>query len=56
VCSSDLKKEKSREKTKQILDTNIDKIANTFDKVQSDLESNVIDIKELPNKLRRFTK
>jgi hypothetical protein len=50
------KKEKSREKTKQILDTNIDKIANTFDKVQSDLESNVVDIKELPNKLRRFTK
>ena len=50
------KREKSREKTKQILDTNIDKIANTFDKVQSDLESNVVDVKELPNKLRRFTK
>ena len=50
------KREKSREKTLKTLEDNIDKIANTFDKVQSDLESNVIDAKELPNKLRRFTK
>lgn len=50
------KREKSREKTLKTLEANIDKIADTFDKVQSDLESNVTDIKELPNKLRRFTK
>ena len=50
------KREKSREKTLKTLESNIDKISDTFDKVQSDLESNVIDIKELPNKLRRFAK
>ena len=50
------KREKSREKTAKILETNIDKIADTFNKVQSDLKSNVVNTKELPNILRRFTK
>ena len=50
------KREKSREKTLKTLETNINKIADTFDKVQSDLESNVIYAKGLPNKIRRFIK
>jgi len=46
------KREKQREKTKQQLSTNIDKVADTFIKVQSDL--NPVDIKELPNKVKAF--
>lgn len=46
------KREKQREKTKELLGKNIDKIADTYEEIQSNL--NPIDIKELPNKLKAF--
>lgn len=46
------KREKQREKTKQQLQVNIDKVSNTFKKIQSDL--NPVDIKELPNIVKQF--
>jgi hypothetical protein len=46
------KKEKQREKTKDILNKSIDKIADTYENIQSNL--NPIDIKELPNIIKRF--
>jgi hypothetical protein len=46
------KREKQREKTKQQLQVNIDKVADTFKKVQSNL--NPVDIKELPNIVKQF--
>ncbi len=47
-----LVKEKRREKTKDILNKSIDKIADTYENIQSNL--NPIDIKELPNIIKRF--
>jgi hypothetical protein len=46
------KREKQREKTKQQLQVNIDKVADTFKKIQSNL--NPVDIKELPNIVKQF--
>jgi hypothetical protein len=46
------KREKQREKTKQQLQVNIDKVSDTFKKIQSDL--NPVDIKELPNIVKQF--
>lgn len=46
------KREKQRAKTKDLLDKNIDKIADTYEEIQSNLTP--IDIKELPNKLKSF--
>jgi hypothetical protein len=46
------KREKQRTKTKDLLDKNIDKIADTYEEIQSNLTP--IDIKELPNKLKSF--
>jgi hypothetical protein len=48
------KREKSREKTKQMLYQNIDKIANTYGDIQSKLSP--IDSKQLPNIVNNFTK
>lgn len=48
------KKEKQREKTKQQLLVNIDKVSNTFNKLQSNF--NPVDVKELPNIIKRFVK
>lgn len=48
------KREKSREKTKQQLYQNIDKIANTYGDIQSKL--NPIDSKQLPSIVNNFTK
>ncbi len=48
------KREKSREKTKQMLYQNIDKIANTYGDIQSKL--NPIDSKQLPSIVNNFTK
>ena len=46
------KREKQREKTKQQLQVNINKVSDTFKKIQSDL--NPVDIKELPNIVKQF--
>jgi len=46
------KREKERAKTKETLGKNIDKIANTFENIQSNL--NPVDVKELPNKIKTF--
>jgi hypothetical protein len=46
------KREKQREKTKQQLQVNIDKVSDTFKKIQSDF--NPVDIKELPNIVKQF--
>lgn len=48
------KREKSREKTKQQLYQNIDKIANTYEDIQSKL--NPIDSKQLPTVVNNFIK
>jgi len=46
------KREKDRAKTKVTLDKNIDKIADTYDNIQSNL--NFVDAKELPNLVKKF--
>ena len=48
------KRDKQRAKTKQMVSQNIDKIANTFDTIQSNL--NPIDKNELPNIVKNFIK
>ena len=48
------KREKSREKTKQQLYQNIDKIANTYGDIQSKLSP--IDSKQLPSIVNNFAK
>ena len=51
------KREKSREKTKQQLYQNIDKIANTYGDIQSKLDPlNPIDSKQLPSIVNNFAK
>jgi predicted kinase len=51
------KREKSREKTKQQLYQNIDKIANTYGDIQSKLDPlNPINSKQLPSIVNNFTK
>jgi len=46
------KREKQREATKKTLEKNIDKIADTYDDIQSKLDP--IDAKELPNVVKNF--
>jgi hypothetical protein len=46
------KREKQREATRKTLEKNIDKIADTYDQIQTQLEPT--DIKELPNKVNSF--
>ena len=48
------KKEKDRAKTKIALEKNIDKIADTYDNIQSNL--NIISLEELPSKVKNFIK
>ena len=46
------KREKDRAKTKATLEKNIDKIADTYDSIQANL--NPVDSKELPNLVKKF--
>jgi hypothetical protein len=46
------KREKQREKTKELLAQSIDKISNTYKDIQSKL--NPVDSKELPNIVKKF--
>jgi len=48
------KREKDRAKTKIALEKNIDKIADTYDDIQSNL--NIVNIEELPSKVKKFIK
>jgi hypothetical protein len=48
------KREKDRAKTKIALEKNIDKIADTYDNIQSNL--NIISLEELPSKVKNFIK
>jgi hypothetical protein len=46
------KREKQREKTKELLNKNIDKIADTYKNIQLSLDP--VDVKELPNIIKQF--
>ena len=48
------KREKDRAKTKMVLDKNIDKIADTYEAIQSNLTP--VDMKELPNIVKNFVR
>ena len=48
------KREKDRAKTKITLEKNIDKIADTYDDIQSNL--NFVDAKDLPNLVKKFVR
>ena len=48
------KREKDRAKTKMVLDKNIDKIADTYEVIQSNLTP--VDMKELPNIVKNFVR
>jgi hypothetical protein len=48
------KREKDRAKTKIALEKNIDKIADTYDDIQHNL--NIVNIEELPSKVKKFIK